>query len=145
HAAAGGAGQHAVGTQHHPFDLGRPRQRGKDHATLLGDGLWAVRPARPQLDQVGRGVLAQVVHDELMTGPDQVAGHRVAHVAQADKADIHLMPPCRRAVAAQRTSPGFAVSDITVVYPAAFDAYTTKVTRSPWWDRYRAAATRSGA
>ena len=44
-------------------------------------------------------VVAGVVDDELVPGLDQPARHRLSHVAESDKADVHAPPP--RAVIAR--------------------------------------------
>ena len=51
---------------------------------------------RAQRDQRRHRVVAGVVDDELVAGLDQPARHRLAHIAEPDKADVHVVSvPCR--------------------------------------------------
>jgi hypothetical protein len=99
HARAGGreieealdlpALDHAVLAGHdrqHDVRRGQARHHGLD---LVGDVARRFRRDRAERGQARHHLPGGVVDDELVSRLDEAAGHRIAHVAETDEADIH--------------------------------------------------------
>ena len=81
--------QTAALVERHRLDLGRPGQRGEDDVDRLGHRPRRVGPAGAVLDVRLGGILADVVHDQLVAGLLQIGRHVTAHGAEPDESDLH--------------------------------------------------------
>ncbi|MNP40771.1 hypothetical protein D3C76_1344350 [compost metagenome] len=86
-------GQHTVVIQVNAAHMGGSRQHGNDQLTALRRLTWRSADRAAQLLELGQHRGVQVEHVQLVPGLDQVARHRRAHVAQADKCDTHVGSP----------------------------------------------------
>jgi hypothetical protein len=75
--------------------VGRRRQRGEHQIDRLGQGARALHPHRAGIQMPRRRLPRQVVHDEVVPGLLQIAGHAGTHHAEPDESDFHLRFPPR--------------------------------------------------
>ncbi|MNE35014.1 hypothetical protein D3C80_1287570 [compost metagenome] len=87
------AGQHAVFVQVNATHMSSGRQHGDDQFTALRCLTRGGAEGAAQFLELGQHRGVQIEHVQRVPGLDQVARHRRAHVAQADKCDTHVGSP----------------------------------------------------
>ena len=87
--AFGNTGEHTVLTQPHAAHMSRSREHGNHHFRALGSFAWRSADMATQGSQFSKDILVQVKQVQRVPGLEQIARHRCAHVAQADKCDVH--------------------------------------------------------
>src|SRR5262249_14597949 len=75
---------------HHGLDLARAREAGDDVATIARDLRGCGANFGPGRREPGAGLRIDVADEHAMAGGDEPTRHRTAHLADADKADVHL-------------------------------------------------------
>ena len=82
-------GQHAVFTQPHTAHMRGSRQHGDDQFSALGRLAGRVTDVPAQRGQLRQNVFVEIEQVQRVSGIEQVARHRCAHIAQTNKCDVH--------------------------------------------------------
>jgi hypothetical protein len=90
HLKTGFAFENALRPKHEGFDR-RVVGQHRNHDFLPGSFGWVVGDTCPFLRQSLGGAAASVIHNQFVTGADEIACHRAPHIAKTKESNTHFV------------------------------------------------------